>query len=315
MEIAIIGRVLISESQIKKLKMLGNVSIYNKRLMNANDLIQLIKNINILIITAWVGITREVLKNSKNLKMISVWSTGYDNVDLGAATKHGIIVSNAPAYGTSAVSEHVFALILALSKKLIPIRKDIQKGNWLWGKCRNILLKDKTLGIVGVGRIGSKVAKLASVFEMKIIALNQYTSNKKDVADLDIEYVDLPDLMKKSDIISIHLPLIRNTKKIIGKKELSLMKKDALLINTARGKLIDEKELIKILKENKIAGAGLDCLDKEPPEKDNPLLKMERVIITPHSAVHDDESMWLCTEICIENVKKFIDGRPQNVVN
>jgi D-3-phosphoglycerate dehydrogenase len=233
-------------------------------------------------------------------------------VDLGAAKERGIVVTHVPGYATEAVAEHVFALLLASIRRLLIADKHVRRGEFDYRPFRGIQLAGKTLGIVGTGAIGCRVAEIAKAFRMEILAFDK-SPNLKKAEEIKMKYVDLQTLLKKSDVVTLHVPLTPETERLIGKKEIEAMKKGAVLINTSQGRVIDEKALIKALKSRKIAQAGLDSFEEEPPPKDNPLFKLDNTVLSPHIGFHTVEAVKICADICIDNVMKFLEGKPQNL--
>ncbi|HUV07028.1 MAG TPA: hydroxyacid dehydrogenase [Spirochaetia bacterium] len=227
----------------------------------------------------------EVLRAGKRLKVVARHGVGIDNIDVKTATELGIYVTNAPESNANSVAEHTVGLIVALAKGYLRFDREFRSGNF---EIRNQLkgqdLEGKTLGIIGVGRIGRLVAKKAlKGFDMRVLGYDPYVTGVEELPELEV-VTDWETPFRESDFITLHLPATADTRGIIGKKELGIMKSTAYLINAARGEIVNEEELIRALREKKIAGAGLDVFEKEPPEKNNPLLKMENVIATPHNA-------------------------------
>lgn len=260
-------------------------------------------------------IDESVLSKCPNLKYIGVLATGYNVIDLEAARKHNVIVTNIPAYSTDSVAQHVFAFILHFTNLVASHNESVQKGNWV--TCPDFCywenplmeLKDKTLGIFGFGSIGSKVAEIAKAFGMKVICCTR--TNKPGLP----EQVSFEELLKRSDFVSLHAPLTDKTKNIINKDSLKLMKKSAYLINTARGGFIVEKDLADCLNKNEIAGYAADVVLEEPMKADSPLLGAKNCVITPHIAWAPLETRSRLQKIALENLKAYIDGKPQNVVS
>ncbi|MDW8045619.1 MAG: hydroxyacid dehydrogenase, partial [Nitrososphaerota archaeon] len=208
---------------------------------------------------------------------------GIDNVDLEAAIEKGIIVSYTPQANSDSVAEHTITLMLALLKKLNVMARRLKEGLW---RDKNILgyeLLGKSVGIIGLGAIGYRVAEKMKGFGVRLLAYDPYVPNER-AKEVGVELVDLNTLLRESDIVTIHATLTKETTRLIGEKELRMMKKNAIIVNTARGAIIDEKSLIKALKEGWIAGAALDVFEEEPPKPNHPLLNMDNVIATPHSA-------------------------------
>lgn len=311
--IAVIDIVSLDDADIKRLKSIGKLSIF-RNMPKTEDEIALRIGENEIVITGGSHITKKVIERSKKLKMISIWATGYNNVDVEFAAKRGIVVTNVPGYSKQAVAEHTFALIFSLIRKIPQADKYVKEGKWSRKNFKAMELKGKTIGIIGTGNIGGCVAKLAHCFGMKVIAFTKHPSLSR-AKKLGLEYVTLDKLLKSSDIVTIHVSLNPETEKMLSKREFAIMKRGAVLINTARGLIIDERYLIEALQKGTVAGAGSDTLENEPPDLNNQLLKMKNVIITPHCAWYTDGAMERCTDIGIENIEKFLQGRAQNVIN
>lgn len=254
-----------------------------------------------------------------DLKYIGVLATGYNVVDTKVAAKYGIPVTNIPTYGTLSVAQMTFALILELCHHVKDHSDEVRKGMWsnspdfcFWN-FPLIELSGKTIGIVGFGRIGQKVADIAAAFGMKVLGYDNFQSDQSKRENF--QWSELHDLLQNSDIVSLHCPLFPETKGIINKNTLSIMKKSSFLINTSRGPLIIEEDLSKALNNEIIAGAAVDVLSVEPPKADNPLLGAKNCIITPHISWATKEARARLMEIAAENLKHFIEGAPVNVVN
>lgn len=244
---------------------------------------------------------REVLEQCKNLKMLAVAFTGLDHVDLAYCEEHGIKVQNCAGYATTAVAELTFGLILDVYRNILPCDATTRVGGTKDGLV-GLELEGKTIGVVGTGAIGARVIELAKAFHMNVLAYNRTPGKVKDV-----DYLPLEELLSKSDIVSLHIPLTTKTKGIIGKKELEMMKASAILINTARGPVVDTKALADALKSEKIAGAGIDVFDTEPPlDLDESLLHTPHTVVTPHVAFATKESMIKRAIIEFDNIASFI---------
>jgi D-3-phosphoglycerate dehydrogenase len=231
--------------------------------------------------------TRKVFESHPNLKVVARVGVGYDAVDVQAATDHGVVVCTAPGTNQDAVSEHCFTLILALAKNLISQHLKIKEG--LWPRQANLPLRGKVLGLVGLGRIGKSMTARAIAFGMKVVAFDPY-ADKDFAARNHVDILTLEDLLRVSDYVSLHLPAMEGTMKLINADRLKLMKPTAYLINTARGAVVDELALYDALKNKRLAGAGLDVFDEEPPLRDNPLLTLDNVVLTAHTAGVDLQS-------------------------
>ncbi len=262
-----------------------------------------------------IQITKEIFDACPNLKYIGVLATGYNVIDLEAARAHGVTVTNIPAYSTDSVAQHVFSFILYFTNQVAQHSASVMNGDWV--KCPDFCywngslseLSGKTLGIFGYGNIGKRVASIAQAFGMKVICC---TRTPKEGMP---ESVSFEELLKRSDFLTLHAPLTDQTKNIINKESLSLMKKSAYLINTARGGFVVEKDLAACLNEGGISGYAADVLLQEPMAADNPLLKAKNCVITPHIAWAPLETRKRLQGIAEENLKAWIAGSPINVVN
>jgi len=233
-------------------------------------------------------VTKEVIEAADKLKVIGRAGVGLDNVDLPTASKRGIIVMNTPGGNTISTAEHTMSLILSLSRNISQADASIKKGQWERKKFMGVELYGKVLGIIGLGRIGGEVAKRAISFGMKIIAYDPFLSLDK-ANELGVESVELKDLFKRADYITVHTPMTGETRHIIDKKAIKSMKDGVRIVNCARGGIVDEAALLEGIKSKKIAGAALDVYEKEPP-KDNPLLKCEEAVLTPHLGASTEEA-------------------------
>ena len=254
----------------------------------------------------------EVIRSAPNLKMISVAFTGVDHIDMDACREKGIIVSNAAGFSDQAVAELSIGLMIDLFRKITEQDALTRKGKARIGPGRE--LGGKTVGIIGTGRIGLHTAKMLKAFGCSLIAYNR--SMKKEAVDMGVNYVSLNELMKKADIISVHIPLTAETKDLIGKHEIALMNSGAILINTARGPVVDYIALAEALNNNKIAGAGLDVYEVEPPlDTTHPILKAKNTVTVPHIGFATKEGIQLRSEIVVENIFSWINGEPVRVMN
>ncbi|MEM2464516.1 MAG: phosphoglycerate dehydrogenase [Candidatus Bathyarchaeia archaeon] len=264
-------------------------------------------------------INEEIIKNAPNLRIIAKYTVGVDDVDLEAATKHGVLVTNAPSESTViGVAENTVALMLALLKK-IPLRDKLTRsGIWRPKEIKGVYLRRGiTVGFIGFGRIAREVNKLLEPWGVKRIAYSPHVSTET-IEQANVKPVDLETLLRESDIVLVLTSLTSEKYHMIGERELKLMKKTAYLVNTARGALIDEKALVKALKEGWIAGAALDCFEKEPIQPDNPLTKLENVILSPHCSDFNEGAgvEFEGVRIATENVLKALRGEiPSNIVN
>ncbi len=249
--------------------------------LKPEELKKIIGGYDALIVRSGTQVTEEIIEAAAGLKVIGRAGVGLDNVDLKAATKKGIIAMNTPGGNTTSTAEHAFSLIMALARNIPQAHGSMKAGKWDRGKFQGVELYGKTLGIIGLGRIGSTVAKFAQGFGMTIKAYDPFLSPEM-AAKKGIAVTPLEDLIKNSDFITVHVPKTDETKGMIGEKEIAMMKKSVRLINCARGGIIDEGALAKALEAKRIAGAALDVYDQEPPQADFPLLKLDNCVLTPH---------------------------------
>lgn len=294
----------------------GDVTLYERTETEA-ETIQRIGDSEIILVNK-VPITETVLAACPNIKLICVQATGYNIVDCEACARRGIPVTNVPAYGTAAVAQFTMALILELCHRVGLHNHSVHQGDWI--KSTNFCywltpqmeLAGKTLGIIGFGRIGRAVGQLAKAFGMNVIA---YSRSECEEGRQIGEYVDLDTLFARSDIISLHCPQFAETEKIINAESIAKMKDGAMLINTARGGLLDEEAVAEALKSGKLRGAAVDVVSQEPMKAENPLLTTRKCIITPHIAWAPVESRQRLLDCIVENIRGFLNGQPQNVVN
>ncbi|MFR5486000.1 D-2-hydroxyacid dehydrogenase [Eubacterium sp.] len=289
----------------------GEVTIYDYT--KYNQIAERIKDAEIILCNKSI-MNRMTLKDAKNVKYIGLFATGYNNVDIEYTNERNITVCNAGSYSTNAVAQHVFALILEHYNKVGEYNKFVKDGGWIHSEKFSPFkpmkeMDGRTLGIVGYGSIGKKVAKIAQAFDMKVLAYNR--SPKKDEG---VRFVEMDELLEKSDIVSIHCPLNRDSEKMCNKDFFSKMKDGALFINTSRGGVVDEPALIEAVKSGKLSGAGLDVVAVEPMEKHYDILDIDNIIITPHSAWAPVETRTRLVEIVRNNIKKWVAGAPVNVI-
>lgn len=289
----------------------GEVTIYDYT--KYDEIAERVKDSEIILCNKCI-MNKETLKNAGNVKYIGLFATGYNNVDIEYTNERNITVCNAGSYSTNAVAQHVFALILEHYNKVGEYNKFVKDGGWIHSEKFSPFkpmkeMDGRTLGIVGYGSIGKKVAKIAQAFDMKVLAYNR--SPKKDES---VRFVEMDELLEKSDIVSIHCPLNSDSEKMCNKEFFEKMKDGALFINTSRGGVVDEQALIDAVKSKKISGAGLDVVAVEPMEKHEEILDIDNIIITPHSAWAPVESRTRLVEIVKNNIKKWVAGAPVNVI-
>lgn len=287
------------------------ITAYDTRTDDAGELAERGRDADVIIV-ANQPFRREVIEQCKKLRLLSVAFTGVDHVDLECCKEKGIAVCNAAGYSTNAVAELAFGLAVSVLRNIPACDKACRDGGAKEGLVGGELY-GKIFGVVGTGAIGGKVAKIAQAFGCRVVAYSRTV--KPEIQAAGVEYMPLEELLRISDIVSLHVPMSAETKGLIGKKEIALMKKTAILLNTARGGVLDSEALAEALNEGRIAGAGIDVFEMEPPiPEDHPLLHSRNTVVTPHVAFASHEALFTRAEIVFENMIKWEDGKPQNVI-
>ena len=293
------------------------------------------KDSEVIAIFIYSKIEKKILDKLPNLRFIATQSTGYDHIDLKECKKRKIFVSNVPTYGENTVAEHTFGLILDLSRNIHKAIRRISEDDFSIEGLEGFDLKGKTIGVIGTGNIGEHVIRIANGFEMNVLAYDHRRKNSLK-RKLNFKYVNLKSLLKKSDIVTLHVPLLPGTKNMINKKTLKLMKPNSLLINTSRGGVVNTKDLLSALDSDKIGGAGLDVIEGEKTIKEEKellhktgkehtkklkevidaymILHNEKVVFTPHIAFYSKEALMRIFCTTMDNIKDFIKGKPENLV-
>lgn len=298
------------------LEALGDVTVYDRT--KPEDIVTRIKDAEV-VYTNKTPLTRATLEACGNLRFIGVLATGYNIVDTEAAKEKEITVANIPTYGTAAVSQFAIALLLELCHHVGEHSDAVKKGewtnnpDWCFWKYPLMELAGKTMGIIGFGRIGQDTGKIAQALGMQVLAYDEYP--RPELETDTCHYADLDTLLAKSDVISLHCPLFPSTEGIINKETIAKMKQGVMIINDSRGPLIVEEDLRDALNSGKVAGAAVDVVSTEPIQMDNPLLQAKNVIITPHIAWAPKESRQRLMDIAVNNLKCYLEGKPQNIVN
>ena len=314
MKIAILNRVFLTQKHIQELQSLGELIIFNDT-DSEQKAIERLKDVDIAIVDGFVcPLSKKVLEQTNNLRYITLGATGYDCIDIEAANQKGIKVSNVPTYSSEAVAELAIALMFSVARRIPYADKkfkekyfEIDPSYDLHNEFIGFSLQGKTLGILGYGDIGSRVAKLAKGLNMKILVHTRHPRNETGV-----KFVDFENLLRESDIVSIHLPLTDETAKLFSDRQFEIMKTEAVLINTARGKIVDTDALYKALTTKQIWGAGLDVVDAPP---NHPIFKLNNIVFTPHSAFFTEEALRNLANSIVENVRNFVEGHPINLVH
>lgn len=303
------------ENEKRILSQLEDLEFEDHHCKNEDELCSLVKDADAVIVQ-FAPITRRVISCMNKCKLIVRYAIGVDNIDLDAATEHGIYVANVPDYSIDEVSNHAIALLMALSKKLMPLAASVKQGKWDYTVTKPLFrMRDQTLGLVGFGRIPAMVAQKMRPFGMKLLAYDPYVPAEV-AAQRGVELVSLERLLKESDYVSVHCPLTKDTFHLLGAEQFAMMKPTAMLINTARGPIVHEQALIEALQAGRLAAAGLDVLEHEPVAADSPLLTMDNVIVTPHNAWYSEDAVvTLQCSVAEEVVRVLKGGLPKNLVN
>ena len=296
----------------ERLRQLGEVRIYDSRTLSDQDLLCRVADADIVVnIRSTSVFCYKVMKNCLRLKLISIYGVGYDNIDMRAASEQNITVTNTPGYSAVAVSEMSLSLMLAVARRIVQNDRVIRAGGWARGYSAQLC--GKTLGVIGTGSVGQRMIQLGKSIGMKVIAWTLNPSPER-ATQYGVEFITLDQLMRQSDVVSIHILGLQQTNNFIGKRELMLMKPTAILINTARGSIVNEQALVEALQNGVIAGAGLDVFVNEPLPLDHPLRSLDNVVLSPHTASMVPEATLAGLEIAVDNVINFLQGQATNVV-
>ena len=297
---------------LERLKPYGDVEIYRDRPASTAEKIERAKDAVVLMNTRGAVTWRaEEFAALPKLKMVTTCSIGTDMLDLKAAQQHGVLVSNQPGRTAPVVAEHMFGLMFAASKRAAYWTAEMKAGRW--PRMDNMMLQGKTLGIVGTGNIGAEMARLAQAIGMKVIAWT-YNPSPERAKEMGVQFVEFDELLRTADVVSVHVKLTDDSRGLIGKSELALMKPGAILLNGARGPIVEAQALADALNSGHLAGAAVDVFDEEPPKPDHPLFSCEQAILTPHCADMTPEGVDLLNGGAVDNVIAFLEGRPQNLV-
>jgi D-3-phosphoglycerate dehydrogenase len=286
----------------------AEVTYYDTLPDSEEELIERIAGFPVAInIRSSVRFTETVFARSPGLRMVSIWGTGTDNIDLASAARHGVTITNTPAVSAISIAEHALALMLAVARKIPQTDALVRAGRWPRGGYSQ--MHGKTLGIIGLGAIGRQFAKIAAGIGMRVIAWTMHPNPA-----LGFTLVPLEELLAGSDVVSLHLRLSDQTRGFLGATELAKMKPGAIFVNSARGPIVDEAALMEALRRRRIAGAGLDVFDTEPLPQGHPLVNLDNVVLSPHAAGITPEALEAGLRLSVENVWRFLEGSPQNVV-
>jgi D-3-phosphoglycerate dehydrogenase len=300
--------------QLKRLEPYGDVSLYLDRPGSDEEKLKRVAGAQVILNSRGaVRWPRELLQQLPDLRFITTCGIGTDSIDLAAAREFGVTVCNIPGKTAPYVAEQAFGLMFAAAKRVVFQTDEIRAGRW-GTRVDNVFVQNKTIGIVGTGNIGAQMARLCNAIGMKVLAWTFHPSPER-AAQLGVEYVELDDLLRRSDIVSLHLGLTDQTKGMLGRREFGLMKPGALLVNTGRGGLVDQEALVEALESGQLGGAGLDVHNPEPLPPDAPILKCRQIVCTPHNADMTPEGVDALNGGMVDNAIAFLEGKPQNVVN
>jgi len=298
--------------QLERLQPYGDVTVHETRPGSFEEKIERIRDAQVIINSRGIVTWRErELRTLPELRMITTCSIGTDMIDLEVAKELGIVVSNQPGRTAPVVAEHMFGLMFALAKRAAFQTAAMKAGRWT--RMMNLMLQDKVLGIVGTGHIGAEMARLGKAIGMEVIAWTFHPSEER-ARKLGVRFVELEELLRSADVVSLHVRLTDDTRHLIGRRELGLMKENALLLNGARGDVVDIDALVDALNAGRLGGAGLDVYPQEPLPADHPILACGQVVLTPHMADQTAEGVELLNEGAVDNVIAFLEGKPQNNV-
>ncbi len=302
-----------SSSHLDRLKPYGDLTLHTDRPSTMEEQLERCKDAHVILNTRGaVQWPRDALEKLPNLRMIATCSIGTDMLDLVAASELGIVVSNQPGKIAPYVAEHIIGLAFAVAKRAAYQTAELKAGRW--ALMENVYLQGKTLGVIGTGNTGREVARLGNALGMKVIAWTFNPSPERATA-LGVEFVELDDLLSRSDVVTIQVRLSDDSRGMLGRREFALMKPGALFVNGGRGELADTDALVGALNSGHLGGAGLDVFDQEPLRPDHPILSCEQVVLTPHIADQTPEGIESLNDGCVTNVIAFLDGHPQNVAN
>jgi D-3-phosphoglycerate dehydrogenase len=302
-----------TEEDGQRLRALGELLVHDDRNPDEAEILRRIGPSEV-IITGGVAISGHVIRSAPNLEMISIWASGFDHVDLAAASDRRVVVSNVQDYAAVAVGEHALALVFAAAKRLREADAQVREGGYDGMALPSMELCGKTFGIIGAGAVGGYLARLAQGVGCRVLAFTRRPSPQR-AAQLGVRFVPLADLLRESDIVCLCAGLTPETQGMIGRPEFAMMDRHPVFVNVSRGALVDQDALLAALRSGQIRGAGLDVLAQEPPAPDEPLLREGGVIFTPHKAWVTPEAIANSTRICVDNIAAYLAGTPQNVVS
>jgi phosphoglycerate dehydrogenase-like enzyme len=311
-EIVTLNTIWLNDDQRARLQALGRLTLHDALPASRAELLARLEPAEIVMLSE-VHLDREALQAAPRLKMISLWSAGFDTVDIQAARDLNITVCHAPGCSATAIAEHTLAVAIYFTHRLREADQHVRQGGFSWEPFNTPELFGQTVGVVGFGRIGRRVAEYALALGCRVLAHTRNPSPER-AAGLDVQFVDLKTLLEASDVISINVALTPETAGMIGSREFGWMARRPILVNTARGQIIDQDALRAALQTGQIRAASLDVLAEEPPAANEPLLKMENVLFSPRSAGASQQTFTCLSELCVRNIEAFLAGTPQHVL-
>ncbi len=307
--IVILDEVELSDDQLRRLEGLGQVVRHTSNPASDREVVRRLDGAEVAIL-GWTALGRRILSQLPGLRLIAVWATGYDYVDVAAANDQGIVVTNVPAYAGRAVAELTIGLVLALARHIVPADRSVRDGRFSWRAFQGTELAGKVLGVVGVGDIGREVARLGACLGMEVLGHARRVSAER-ATQLGVELLPLHELLHRSNVVSVHVPLTAQTHHLLGREELATMRPGAFLVNTARAGVVDQSALVEALRTGHLGGAALDDHDHPAPA----VAALPNVLLTPHIGFCTAEALIRKGDACIDNVAAFLAGKPRNVVS
>lgn len=311
-QIVVLDDVWLNKVQQNRLELLGELISYPSPPKNRQEVIERLAIADIVLISE-VPLDEGLLRSANQLRLISLWSSGYNHVDVESARSLGIKVCNAPGCSANAIAEHTISCVIYFVHRMSEADSHVRQGSYSWDAFVTPELRSQTFGVIGLGEIGSRVAEIANAIGCRVISTTRRPSLER-AAHHNVTFVDLDTLLSESNVISINCALTSETDDLVGIDEFRKMKQQPILVNTARGRIINQNALVQALRGRLIRAAILDVLRDEPPDPSNPLFRMENILFTPHSAGSSIQAFECLSDTCVRNVERFIVGNPQNIV-
>jgi phosphoglycerate dehydrogenase-like enzyme len=317
-KIAVVHKVTWTREEWLRLEALGEVRYSPGLPSGEEELLARIDDAQIVVSAAIVPFTAQVIEGSPALRLLAVLSTGYNNVDLSAARRCGVTVTNVPGYSAHSVAEHAWAMVLHLAKRLGQADAHVRRREFDWSAIEGLQIHGLTAGIIGTGHIGTRSAAIAAGLGCRVLAFTQHPSPERALA-LGVTFVELPELLAQSDIILVHAALDVDTRGMLSRAAFQAMARRPILVNVARGEILEMDALLEALESGRVRGVGLDVLWHEPPDWSSAgmrrLLAAENLLLSPHCGMHTDAAFRALTKLCIDNIEVFLSGHPTNVIS